>query len=515
MNILSCQNSCLDKKLHQSFKGTTRIFAVTDSHQETRKECAFLTKVQNDAKKYNNIMLLNGGDLFKGIYPRELEVESYLNLKSSSPNLKVVMTLGNNDFGFDKEGLDFLENTVKDFQKNGINVVCANVYEKSTNKRPDWLQPYTIIESDGDRIFVTGFCLNGINNKSIKAKDSKDVLRELKQDILKENPNGLIIINHDYFASSEELIKFAKGHGLNVDLLIGGHEHDKLKPNEDLHIYYPEAFNNTMYKLDLVINNGKSEIKDVEEISSSGLEIAPEFEEKLVTSEKKTGLFDIIAPYVLDLKKSYINPSPFGTFLADAMKIEADTDIAFFSTGFLMSSMRYKKGCNITNYDFKKTMSADTPIKKVTLNTYDLKSIFENALQNRMIKEKANAKFLQCSQNIKLEGIGNRDEETYKLKQIYINDEPLLDENGAAINADKTYTCAIDAFIAMGGQGFSTLQALEKESVMKNGKEVKINEVLTDALKEAPLKYQPGDSYPQFELTDLKEGEATELLNNN
>ena len=80
-----------------NFKGTTAIRAVTDSHQEARLESTFLSKVAEDAKKQNNILLLNCGDLFCGVYSRDLMSDLYLRFKKENPNVEVVMTIGNND----------------------------------------------------------------------------------------------------------------------------------------------------------------------------------------------------------------------------------------------------------------------------------------------------------------------------------------------------------------------------------------------------------------------------------
>lgn len=110
------------------------------------------------------------------------------------------------------------------------------------------------------------------------------------------------------------------------------------------------------------------------------------------------------------------------------------------------------------------------PIEKVTLTTSDIKNVFENALQNRMVKDKGKAKFLQCSQNIKLIGTANQSTQTYKLKQIYINHETLLDENtGEPIDPYRTFTCAMDSYIGSGGQNYSVLKNYNKERYVKDG----------------------------------------------
>lgn len=489
-----------------SFKGTTKIFATTDPHQETRRECAFLSLAAQASKRYDNILFLNAGDLFKGIYPKETEVESYLALKKAAPNMEVVIALGNNDFGFDKNGLDFLKKTAERFEDKGIHVVCANVFDKETGERPDWMKPYKVVERDGDRIMVTGFCINSINNtaQGVKAVDSKEILKELKKDIEKEKPDALIILNHDWISNSNELADFAKEQGIKVDLMVGGHEHDRIEPNSKKRIYYPHAFANTMYKMDMEIQDGINRLKNVELIENNNLDVAPVFEAKLADAERQTGLLDPVAPYVLNLTKKYSEPCALGSFTADAMKNAAKTDVAFFSTGFLMAPMPYKEGKTITNYDFKKTIIADSQLQKVELTADELKAVFSNAQLN---VKNSNARFLQASNNLMI--IGDEKDKRFEISQIYLDNKPLFDsETGKAFNPDKKISCAIDPFIANGGQGFDTLKYADKKPLTKILRPLRINDVLMNALKEAPFKYKKGDDYPHFQIHSKKYEDA-------
>ena len=110
----------------------------------------------------------------------------------------MVMTLGNNDFGFNKEGLEYLINTIKKFSEKGIKIVCGNLF-KPDGTRPSWLKPYTIVERAKNRTFITGFCINNANvsRQGIIPKKQEDVLLEIKNAILKEKPDNVIFLNHD------------------------------------------------------------------------------------------------------------------------------------------------------------------------------------------------------------------------------------------------------------------------------------------------------------------------------
>lgn len=486
-----------------SFKGTTRVYAVTDSHQETRKTSAFLSKIINGEKDNKNVLFLFAGDMFKGIYPRPLERDIYLKTKKAKPDMEMVTTIGNNDLGFNNVQLSFLKDTLKTFSKNGIHTVCANLF-KENGEYLDNVKPYVVIDRDGDKNFITGFCINNINVKKegIVAKPQEEVLDEIIEAIKKEKPHNVIILNHDHTPSSDKIMEYCARAGISVSLLIGGHEHDFVPHKDNSKIYYPEAFSNIMYKMDLVNNGKRTDIQSVEMIKNENLEVDEIFEGEIKEFEADTKLLDNIVPSVLNLTRHYEKTCPLGSFLADEMRKVADSDIAFFSTGFLSTGLPYKKGEHITNYTLNKALSAPTPVKKVELSTDDLKIIFQHALDVHTYK-KANPRFLQLSNNIKLEGCGDNEAKKFILKQIYINDNALLDENGKAIKPNKTYTCAIDFFLAEGGQGYEIIAKKPSEVVLKNNEPAKINEVLLNALKEAEEKYALGSEYPFAKIIEL------------
>ncbi len=489
--------------INPSFKGTTKLYAMSDSHQETRKTSGLLSRILDETKDDKNVLFVNNGDMYKGIYHKPLERDCYLKMKKAKPDAEMVFTLGNNDFGFDKESLNYLIDTIKTYAENGIRTVCANIFE-SSGKRPDWLAPYTVVERDGDRTFITGFCIDNINTAKfgIVPKKQSEVIDEIAQSIKREKPDNVVVLNHDYMQSSQNIVKMLEERGIKTDVVIGGHDHDYVVPDEELNIYYPMAFSDSMYKMNIVNSGQSKKVSDVEMIESTELPLSEIFIDDIQAYEEESHLLEPIAPYTLNLWKQYSKPCPLGSFLADAMKECSNSDIAFFSTGFLMRPLEYKPNTSITRYLFKKTMVAETPIKTVELTAQDLKEVFDNAMRTNGYG-KANTRFLQCSNNVKIEGRNNPQEGFWEVKQIYIDDEALLNDDGSAKDTSKKYKCAIDSYIADGGQGYNVIQSRPKSDVIINESAVKINEVLFNALKEAPSKYESGSEYPAFEISEI------------
>lgn len=476
-----------------SFMGTTNVYALTDTHQDTRKTRTLLSKVIDDSNKNDNVLLLNAGDMFKGIYPKSLEKDSYIKAKELSPSLEIVTALGNNDFGFNSSHLDYLISTVKEFYQKGIKVVCANVFDSKTNKRPFWLKPYTIVERDGDRTFVTGFCLDDLNikGKPLSQKDKSTVTDEIKEAIEKENPDNVIVLNHDYLNSSVEIYEDFKQKDIPLDVIVGGHDHTPkghFHPEEN--IFYPSAFANSLIHFDIKNDSSGKKIKHPEIIDVSNIQINPDMEEELISYEKETGLLDIIAPCIINFYKKYSDPCSLGSFLADEIKEETKTDICLFSTGLTVKPLPYiEEGC-ITNYDFQKTMMAKLFIKKVLMTPDELKEVLEWSYSNRTRELFANPRFLQASSNLRVDGVCDKVRKKYTINEIYINDKPVL-------NKDTLISVSVDEFIAYGGQGFNMFNRMKKEDT-----NIRIDEALKRALIEAPLKYEKGFNYPEYKINE-------------
>lgn len=477
----------------------TNIYAITDSHQEARNLSGLLSGVYSFEKNNNKpFILLDCGDLFKGIYDKNLCIDTYIEFKNKLPNANIFITLGNNDFGFNQDNFEYLKQTIKSFESNGIHFVCANLKESGTKSYSNLVQRYKILEINDEKILITGFCLNTsvMKNFGLEFEDAKISILNLLESI-DEKYDRIFVLNHHWYPYSKELYEFCKTKGIKIDLIIGGHEHSRIEPDYERNIYYPLSFARSLYKMNL--NN----IEQIKEYSVSDFEVIPEFEEKIHKYEKETHLFEPIAKRVLNLVKWYSEPCALGTFISDNMKRVGQTDIAFHSTGFTMYSLKTGESNIITKYDFEKVICASTPIVKIKINTQQLKEVFENATLKRMYKNNGNSRFLQCSGNIRITGKGNPDDKTYKIMQIEINGEKLLDQNQNPINKTREFSCTIDEFISKGEQGYSVLKDIKSEKILKNGKAVQMNQLLLDSLKLAQDKYLPNSEYPHFELIDL------------
>ena len=477
------------------------IYALTDSHQESRNLSILLSGIcEFEMNSESDFLVLDGGDLFKGIYDKELSVNAYIEFKRLCPRANVFIGLGNNDFGFKHSDFEYLKSTTKRFSDSGISVLCANLVD-SNGIYPEWVERYKILTVGNCRVLLTSFCLNNscVKRFGYNLLPIEDEFLNLLSSI-EEPYDKIFVINHHWYLDSKNLFDFCKSKRINIDLIIGGHEHSPIAPDFDRNIYYPLSFARGLYK---ILFEGK--VISASQINLDNFNIMEHFEIPINNYEVETGLKEVLANRLLNLPKSYSEPCALGTFISDKMRSIGNTDIAFHSTGFTMYPLRVSDSKFITRYDLLKVMCANSKLVKVDLSIADLVNVFQNALINRMHKDRGNARFLQCSQNVKIVGKGNSLDKTYKLVQLYIDDVPLLDKNLKPIDNTKKYSCTIDSYIADGEQGFSILKNMSKEDVLKNGNPVRINEVFFDSVIEEnnKLKTESLVEYPSFQLIDL------------
>lgn len=481
------------------------IFALTDCHQEARKLCCLFSGAINrisDGGK--NALICDCGDLFKGIYDKNLCVEAYIKLRRKLPEAKIVVAVGNNDFGFNTEQFDFLKQTARKFNQANIHLLCANLIDTKTDKYPNWVDPYILLEIGGKKVMITAFCFNMMKMEryGLKMLNITETFANMTATIKHIAPDAFIILNHALLPSSIELCEIAKKSGIFVDLIIGGHEHSVLEPISEKRIYYPQAFSRTMLHFKMNVQQKPTNLHLQEVISCKQEELNPIFIDDIDEFEQKSGLNVPVAQSVLNLTRDYSCPCSLGTFIADSMRSAAKTQIALISTGFITHALRYEPDKILTMYNIERALSAEIAIQTVKLHAEDLRTVFNNALKIRYTQRYGNTRFLQCSQNIVIFCTKAENNEA-TVKQIVINGEKLFDDEGNALYPDETISCAIDPYIGSGELGFDVLRSMGKETLMHDNRLVKIKDIFLREIKNAPNRYKPNSPYPTYKIIDV------------
>ena len=286
-------------------------------------------------------------------------------------------------------------------------------------------------------------------------------------------------------------------------MIIGGHEHSTVEPNPEQRTYYPQAFSRTMLKFDLEFGEKQTELALIETVSQKTEKLNAIFAKALDEYENQVGLNVSIARSTLDLPRSYSDACPLGSFVADQMRQAAKADLAMLSTGYLTHALRYEKDKMLTMYNLERVFSAETPVQTVMLSPKTLKAVLNNAIRFRYMQIYGNTRFLQCSSNLGIICAQNA-ENIGEDKQIIINGEPILDDDGNPQHPEDEYLCAVDPFIGSGELGYDMLRAVSKETLLKNNRLVRIKDLILQAVKDAEHQYSEGFVYPYTKIIDLQ-----------
>lgn len=427
-----------------NFKGRTNFFTLTDIHQYADRHCKLVNKVLEASLGNKKVVLIDNGDLFKGIYPKESLMNTYVEAKKANPDLEIIFNVGNNDPGYDSNDRNLFKKFIKNMNNAGIHVLSSNIFEKSTGKRPVGIKPFTVIERDNDKLMYVGFSVNtfGKEVSGMHSKDAVEMLEEmaptLRNTIKKENVKGVVFLVHDEPDVIAKLKNKAKDIGLPVEVAIGGHVH---YPYADVknNIYMPAPFGESMTAFDVYINNREiSKLENLRNINSKNLELGI-FEDKINRVNKQEDYYTHIAKSVKKLDFIWddvhlLKPSELGTFYADGIKNISDSEIGIVPKAWIYEAFPYKPNDSVNKMDILTSLSQPIkPIYQIKVTPDELKSIYQDQMNLK-------TRLLESSQNVSI-GINDK-----KIHQIIINGEPLFDKNGKAINPERKIVAAIDYF---------------------------------------------------------------------
>lgn len=494
-----------------NFKGTTKCYLMTDIHQEARKFAEFLNHISRNSENTSNVLFLNNGDLFGGIYSRTLTKNLLIDFKKKNPHIEIVTTLGNNDF-ISEPGCEepttqnnpqtqneFFRAAVTDFSKAGIKVVCANIRDKNGNM-PDCIKPYTVVNRDMNRILITGYCINR-KDKSVTENydmlEEEETINELKKAIEKEKPDAVILLNHDYQKICEKLQKYAKEKGIKIDFTVGGHDHEHSYHNPQERIFQPAAFAREMFTFRLKIpskqQKSESQITDFMSVKSTGQPLEKDAAKVVGEQEKLMGLNNVVTPLrQFNLTTRYAHPNPLGTFVADSIKEKTDA-LAGFVIGSAIRSSIDTSDAPITQYDTKSALPRETTkVSVVKLTVDELKEYLNNSVKGIITKGEENSNFVQCSSNVKIVADKKDGTDELEIKELYIDGKNIFDEK----DKNKTFVFAIDSFSSRffehkEDMSYNLRDALEE----KLQREIKTNIPQTQSYPVFKIEYKQGGMF--------------------
>ena len=339
------KNPEIDNPNNENDKGDGKysVFMINDTHgaycnNDSDPGFEKIASLLGDLEKeQGDIIKIANGDIFQGSYVSNVlygkpifEVMNYLEFDA--------FVLGNHDFDW---GLDKVYTYYDGDLANGeanYPVLGANIYDKATNKRVEWIEPYTIVEVDGDQVGIIGIIGYELES-SILAENVADyefiypveLIKQYAKELRQKGCDSVIVSIHDFDQDLNSEIAKLSGDA-KIDGIFCGHTHQKK--------------DNSVTRSDGVT------IPVVQNYDKNGCAVNVEFD---INSQTYKTSFYYPSNYqnnleVLDLIKEYqdyidkgneiigyanykLNKSTLGKNATDAMQEAFEADIAIINTG--------------------------------------------------------------------------------------------------------------------------------------------------------------------------------------
>ncbi len=142
--------------------------------------------------------------------------------------------IGNHEFDW---GIEEIEKYADGDESNGeadFPFLGANIYDKRTGKRVEWIDPYIIIEYEGRRIGVIGVIGDDLESSILTSKVANyefvnytEIVADYASELRGKGCDVVAVATHDYDEGSNKALSSLSGQS-RIDAIFCGHSHQKI-----------------------------------------------------------------------------------------------------------------------------------------------------------------------------------------------------------------------------------------------------------------------------------------------
>lgn len=285
------------------------------------------------------VLLVDGGDHADRARVETEGTNGQVNLQLLQAFAYDAITLGNNELlSFDRSQLQAL------YQNAPFAVLCANLFDIQSNKRPSWCQEYRIVQKGEWKIGLIGVSapINLFYNQLgwILTPPLEAIAEEVAH--IRSQVDLLIVLSHVGYAFDVELAKKVAG----IDVIVGAHTHHLLQEGErveDTLLVAAGKFGEYLGHVQIELKSGQS--PQVQQVKCwpipTTAHTSPVTKQILSTAydQAKQELSRVIAHLKQPLEINWQQESPFANFLADSLAAWVGAKAAIVNSGLLLHSL--------------------------------------------------------------------------------------------------------------------------------------------------------------------------------
>lgn len=185
----------------------------------------------NEKNKFpETTIIVSSGDMFQGSAISNM-TQGGVVVEAMNEIGFDAMAVGNHEFDW---GIDVIKqyNNKTSEVKSNFPIICANIYEKATDKPVDWCDPYVIIEKAGIKIGIIGAIGSELESSIATAmvapyefKDPLPIVKEYTKKLRTElNCEIVVLAIHDNTLGTNQIFADLTG-DYQIDAVFNGHTH--------------------------------------------------------------------------------------------------------------------------------------------------------------------------------------------------------------------------------------------------------------------------------------------------
>lgn len=306
---------------------------------------------QHRAQNPGGVLVLDAGDIMQGpavstVFRGKSTVEAY---NAAGYDAAAV---GNHEFDW---GVEALKARVAEAE---FPFLSANIFEKASGKRPEWLKPYAVFERNGVKIGVIGLTTLETPHITLPAnvaafefRDPVAVANALVPEVRALGAKVVVLLVHiggnldQQGALTGELAALASS-VQNVDLILGGHTHNSIVTKVNgVQVVVPYYQGRAIGITDLTFDPEANAVVSVASrlVTTFGDVIAPAADVQAVVDRYNKDLAPVMAEVLAqapaDIVRDYEAESALGNLVADVMRRVGGVEIAFTNAGGLRTDI--------------------------------------------------------------------------------------------------------------------------------------------------------------------------------
>ncbi|WP_173917369.1 bifunctional UDP-sugar hydrolase/5'-nucleotidase [Halobacillus sp. Marseille-Q1614] len=267
-------------------------------------------------------------------------------------------SIGNHEFDW---GIDVLKERMEDAN---YPILGANIFEEETGERPDWAQPYTIVEIGGYKVGIIGFATTetpettlSTHVEGLEFPTPAPIAEELSAEMKAKGADIVMVTSHLPGWHEEttdeimgELADLAASENGGLDALVGGHSHERVAGHiNSIPVVEADRYTEAIGHIQLFVDRDSKEIYHSEvDMLETYSHLAGEAEnvreivdyyKDQVEEIKSEVVATTEGPITRDRKYGDLGVSQLGNMITDAMRERAGTDIAFQNSGGIRNNI--------------------------------------------------------------------------------------------------------------------------------------------------------------------------------